>query len=258
MKTVSYLLAVLYVLILPCKSYSQFYKIYGYLTPEAGEKEIVYWLSQIPSSDCSYSFFGKNVGRSGLFAHSAEIEYGLSNRFGIAMYFDFEKPKGEELRFIRTKAVVARYRFYEPYSRPIDLALYVEYKLPKKEYENKEELELKVIMEKNVGFHTLILNPTFEKAMSGVGVMEGVEFTFNCGYYYKESLTVQPGIEFYGKFGELRELEYFDKQKNYIFPTIDFFFGKKLNVNLHLGLGFGITESSDNVILKSILSYGFF
>ncbi len=256
------LAGVVFSLVIPGKSYSQFYKIYGYGTPEAGEKELVYWLSYIPSSDHTYYYFGEDVERKGLLAHSFEIEYALSNKFSVALYADFEQPKGGDFRYVRTKAVMARYRFYEKNSRPVDLALYAEYKLPKKGYKpplkDSEELELKVIMEKDFGLHRFVANPTFEKKMSGYEMTEGIEFVFNCGYYYLKSLTVQPGIEFYSKMGTLREINPFDEQKNHIFPTVDFILGTKGNIIWHLGLGIGLTDPADNLIFKSIISYGFF
>ena len=52
---------------------AQFYQVYGYQTPEANEKEVVYWTSYVPSSDHSYAFFGDTVNRQGLFAHSFEL-----------------------------------------------------------------------------------------------------------------------------------------------------------------------------------------
>ena len=85
------LAGVVFSLVIPGKSYSQFYKIYGYGTPEAGEKELVYWLSYIPSSDHTYYYFGEDVEREGLLAHSFEIEYALSNKFSVALYADFEQ-----------------------------------------------------------------------------------------------------------------------------------------------------------------------
>ena len=122
----------------PC--YSQFYKIYGYQTPDAGETELVYWTTYIQSSDEHYDFFGKSVSRDGLMAHSFEVEYGLSNRFTVAAYVDFEHPEDGVFKRTRTKAVLARYRFYEKGSRPIDLAVYFEYIFPRKEYKNAEEI----------------------------------------------------------------------------------------------------------------------
>lgn len=251
-------LLLIYISAYPEKSFCQFYKIYGYATPDAGEKEFVYWLSYIPSSENRYMFFGDQIEREGLFAHSLEIEYGLSNRLSVALYLDFEHPRYSDVRWIGTKVVMARYRFYEKASRPVDLALYAEYKLPKKKYKNSEELELKLIVEKDFGFHTFVANPTFEKKVSGPDIDEGAEFVFNIGYYYKKSLIIQPGIEFYGKMGELREMASFSEQENYVFPTIDLFLGTHKNINWHLGIGFGLSDPSDNIIFKSIISYGFF
>lgn len=246
-----------FIMILPTKSFCQFYKVYGYDTPEAGEKEFSYWLSYIPSSDHTHEFFGEEVEWEGLYAHSLEIEYGLSNRFAVALYLDFEHPRYSGIKWVNTKAVMARYRFYEKKSKPVDIAIYTEYKLPKKQYIDYEELELKLILEKDLGFHTIVTNPTFEKKMSGRDIDKGVEFSFSGGYYYKRSPVVQPGIEFYSKMGEVRDTMLFKDQESYVFPTVDIIFGKGA-YKWNIGVGIGLTDPSDNIILKSIISYGFF
>jgi hypothetical protein len=243
------------IIIFPAKSYSQFYKIYGYATPDAGETELVYWTTVIPSSDLEYNFFGEDMSREGLMAHSFEIEYGLSNRFTVAAYIDFEHPKDGDFKQIRTKAVLAQYRFYEKGSRPLDLAVYFEYILPREEYGNSEELEIKLILEKDIKNITLVTNPTFEKKVSGDDITEGLEFNFSGGIYYRESLKYQPGIEFYTRMGEIRETRSFDNQKAYIFPTLDIFF--KQQFNWHFGAGLGLSDNSDNFLIKSIFSYEF-
>lgn len=223
----------------------QFFKIYGYLTTEANAKELVYWYSVVPSSDLNYDYFGKDVNREWLMAHSIEIEYGISNKYTVALYADFEHPGGEQFRYIRAKAVAMYYRFFEKNERPVDMAVYAEYILPRKDYKTSEEIELKLILEKDIGFHQVILNPTFEKKISGLDVTEGVEFVINGGYYYRKSLIFQPGLEFYMKMGELIDLNPFQEQNNYIFPW-------------HAGVGFGLTSPADNMVVKSILSWEFF
>lgn len=245
-------------LVFSITSFGQLFKVYPYQTAEAGEKELVYWTTIIPSSDHSYSFFGEEVTRQNLLAHSIELEYGLSNKWTAGLYLDFEQPAGQPIRWIKTKALAAHYRFFEKGERPVDIALYAEYIMPKKEYKDAEEIEFKLILEKDFGFHTLVFNPTWEKKVSGDDVGEGVEFALNGGYYYKGWLTVQPGIEFYSKMGEMAELKSFDQQKAYIFPAVDIVLGKKGMINWHLGMGFGLTNPADNLVIKSILSIGFF
>ena len=245
------------VLLIPLFLSAQFFKVYPYMTPEAGEKELVYWFSAI-GSDHQYSFFGEMVDRKGLTAHSLELEYGLSNKWTAGIYLDFEQPKGSELKHIRTKALMFHGRFWEKGERPVDLGLYVEYLLPRKDYKNAEQIEIKWILEKDFGFHSVVFNPTFEKNISGSNVAKGLEFALNGAWYFRESLKIHPGIEFYSKFGELRGLGPLNESRTYIFPAIDVFFGTHGRIKWHTGAGFGLTSPADNFVFKTILSIGFF
>ena len=238
-------------------SSAQLFKVYQYQTAEAGEKELVYWFGAV-TSDHSYGFFGEEVSRDGLTAHSIELEYGLSNKWTAGLYLDYEQPKDEQLKHIKTKMLMFHGRFWEKGERAIDLGLYVEYILPKKDYKESEEIEIKWILEKDFGFHRIVLNPTLEKKISGPDVEEGTELTINVGWYYNKSLTFQPGMEFYSKWGEMQDMADIEDSKSYIFPAVDFVFGKKGRIILHTGLGIGLTDPSDNFVFKSILSFGFF
>ncbi len=83
---------------------------------------------------------------------------------------------------------------------------------------------------------------------------EGVEFILNGSYTFTKSLVFQPKIEYYSKMGELYDMYSFKEQKNYIFPSFDLFFGKYAQFRWHAGVGFGLTDPTDNIIVKSILS----
>jgi hypothetical protein len=242
--------------------HAQFYKVYDYQPTEAGEIEAAMWNSFIISSDVDYNYFGQTLSRQSLFAHSLELEYGLSNKWGIAAYFDFEDPKGGGFRHVRTKALMAHYAFFEKGSRPVDIAIYLEYIFHSRSYKDYEELEVRLILEKDVGAFRIDFNPIFEKKTSGPDVTEGVEFNYALGVYYlnngegvyfTKNLMIQPGIEIYGKMGELAHVKKWDDQQFHIFPTVDLFIGKRLH--WHAGIGFGLTEASDKITFKSILSY---
>lgn len=248
-------------LLISLSVHAQFYKVYGYQPAEAGELELVIWNSYIPSSDLYYSYFGSKTKREGLFAHSVELEYGLSNKFGVALYFDFENPKGEDFKFIRTKALMAHWALFNKGSRPIDIALYIEYIIHNKNYKDYEELEVRLILEKDIGPFRIDLNPIFEKKVSGSGVDEGLEFNYAAGLYYmhdgegipvSKNFIIRPGIEFYGKLGEISDFKPKQMQQHYIFPTLDFTIGKILK--WHAGFGFALNDASDKLTFKSILS----
>ena len=244
-------------LLFPLFLNAQFFKIYPYMTPEASEKELVYWFSAT-GSDHQYSFFGENTDRQGLLAHSLELEYGLSNKWTAGLYLDFEHPDGHSLKHVATKALMFHGRFWEKGERPVDLGLYVEYILPRKSYKNGEQIEIKWILEKDFGFNSIVLNPTFEKVISGPDADEGVELAINGGWYYRKSLKFQPGVEFYSKWGELQDLSPVNNSKTYIFPAIDIIFGTHGRITWHTGAGFGLTDPADNFVFKSIISIGFF
>lgn len=234
---------------------AQLYKVYGWSTPEQGEIELVYWTSFIASSDLSYQFFDKEVNRDNLWAHSFEVEYGITDRFTVAAYFDFEDPADASFRYIRTRAVFFRYRFLEKGQRFIDPAIYVEYYIPSREYADYEELEVRLILEKDVGDLRVVFNPMFEKKTSGSESQEGFEFNYAVGIYYRKYNMLQPGIEFYGKTGELSHFKSWDEQRHHIFPTLDLRFGR--GMHWHGGVGFGLTNGSDKLTFKSIFSVEF-
>lgn len=239
--------------------HAQFYKVYGYQPVEAGELELVLWNSYIASSNLYYNYFDNERSRQDLLAHSIELEYGLSNKFGVALYFDFEHPKGDSFKFVRTKALMAHWAFFEKGSRPLDIALYLEYIIHNKKYKDYEELEVRLILEKDIGAFRLDFNPIFEKKTSGSKVDEGLEFNYAMGLYYmvegiqvNKNFAIRPGLEFYGKMGEISDFKPKSEQQHYIFPTLDFFIGKRLK--WHLGVGFGLTDAADKITIKSILS----
>jgi len=101
----------------------------------------------------------------------------------------------------------------------------------------------------------MVINPMFEKKTSGSEAHEGLEFNYAVGLYYKKYRAFQPGLEYYGKYGEISHFKEFKAQRHYIFPTLDLRFGP--GFHWHLGVGFGFSDASDNITVKSIFSYKF-
>jgi len=249
-----FIFLLLFILILISHTYAQFYKVYEYKTRAKNETEIAYWTSYVAKSDLTYSFFGKEVERKGLWAHSAEIEYGITDRLTVAIYFDFEDSSVDSLKYIQAKTVFFRYRFAEKGSLFFDPALYVEYNIPKKEYKDYNELEVRLILEKDIGSLSIRLNPIFEKKTSGAN--QSVEFNYAVGIYCRRCGPVlQPGIEFHGEMGEIGNFIPRKQQRHVIFSTVDSRFGS--GFHWHFAAGAGLTEASDKLILKSIFSYKF-
>jgi hypothetical protein len=227
------------------------FKVYPYMTPKKGETEAAYWFTNIVKSDKPYDYFGKTLDREGLQRHSLEIEHGVTDHWTIAGYADFENPVGGDFKYVRARALVTRYRFFEKGERFVDPALYVEYYLPYHKYSDNEKIEARVILEKDVGPVAVILNPIFEKNISGE-VEEGVELEYAAGIYLSDLLPwLTPGVEFYGEVGELGDMEPADEQEHFVFPAVKVRLPEEMAVDL--GYGFGLTRGSDDQVLKVIL-----
>ncbi|MBI3802141.1 MAG: hypothetical protein HY282_00060 [Nitrospirae bacterium] len=231
-------------------------KVYGYQGPDAGEVELVYWTDYIAASDLKMPFFGKNVDREGLWNHTMEVEYGITDRWAIAGYLDFEQPSGEGLKYVQWRAVVARYRFFERGERFFNPAIYLEYYFPSAGLtgEPNEKLEARIILEKQIGPTVLRLNPKLEKTLSGPDVEEGLEFEYAASFYARWTATLEPGIEFYGNMGEVTNLKSRDQQQHYIVPAISWRVLPQVDWNF--GVAFGLTKASDDLIVKSIIEIG--
>lgn len=235
--------------------HARHFKVYGYNTLKAGEFELVYWTDYVADSDNKMNFFGKTgVERDGLLGHTFEVEYGVTDRLTIAAYLDFEQPSGENLEYIQTRVVAAHYRFGEKGARYFNPAIYVEYYLPDPDYQGsaKEKIEVRFILERDYKNVTLRLNPKLEKVLSGPDVNEGLEFEYGASLYRRRG-RIRPGLEVYGSMGELTNFKSSDKQKHYLVPAVKFKLGKRMSWNL--GIAFGLTDASDNTVIKSIIEW---
>jgi hypothetical protein len=238
---------------------AEFYKVYGYTTPERGKVELAYWTTHILSSSERHSFFGRSKEREGLLAHSFEAELGVTDHFTLAAYLDAEDPRGAGLHYTQAKAVFCRYRFFEKGTLPLDSAIYLEYIIPDHDYRESEELEARIIGEKDFRNLRIRINPIFEKKVSGE-TREGIEFNYGVGIYWRNLLSPEakislvPGVELHGKMGEIRHLKSSRDQEHYLFPTLDLYFTKIKKFHWHLGMGPGLTEASDHFLVKSIFS----
>jgi len=245
-----------------------FFKVYPYKTADAGAIEVSYFSTFIPSSDEGLRFRnGEEYSREDLWAHSLEVEYGLSHKLTVGYYADFLNPDEGDFEYIQSK-LLARYRLFEKRELPVDLALYGEYIIPDRDYSDSEKFEFRIVIEKDWGPWRLDLNPILEKVTSGDDVEEGLEFAYAAGFYYEnmgdgiwcmDSLHVVPGIELYGSVGELAAAGGWDERRHYLFPVVDVFVPRYSDWKVHwnFGPGFGISDAADDVVIKSILTAEF-
>jgi hypothetical protein len=116
-------------------------------------------------------------------------------------------------------------------------------------------LELRPIVETHYGKFTLIGNLTLEKPFNGPGTHRGVEFSPSGVLQYELSRWIQPAVEYYGDVGPLQVIPGVQRQQHFIVPALDLYLVPQLELNL--GVGIGLTRTSNGLFLKSIVGWAF-
>jgi hypothetical protein len=190
--------------------------------------------------------------RHRLLRTSLEYNYGLTDKIDIAAYLDLQRPNGEDLEYAGSR-FRGRGALWEKGRFPVDLGWYLEAEVPH-DAESDLELEFRPIASRDVGRFTLDLNPTFELPTVSEE-RRTLEFNYAARVYYRFSRDLQPGVEFFGGIGEIRDVDASRAQEHYVFPIL---YGRLWRaLKFAVGPGFGLTRGSDPVILKFAVEYEF-
>jgi hypothetical protein len=251
---VSALVAILW--ILPSRAYAQVdpweFEVYPYATEGRGMLELETDNSVVANGH-NQPGTGTSVGEfksQGMWYNQYELTYGLTDRIEAAAYLNMALPSGAGYRYAGSKYRL-RGQLFNQGEMPVDLGWYLElewHKTP--QFDDSElELEMRPIIQKDIGRFSLVLNPKFEKAIFvGPSKNKGFEFGYANGMYYRWMRYLSPGLEFYGGVGLIDDNDPLDEQQHYVFPVL---WGTLPNgIEYSVGPGFGLTRGSDHVIVK--------
>lgn len=116
-------------------------------------------------------------------------------------------------------------------------------------------LELRPIIDKQMGRWYYALNPTLGKSFHGPGQQDGLSFSPNVKVSYDFSKKVTGGLEYYAAYGAPGNFDVLHDQQQQIFPSIDLNVSPKWEINF--GVGFGPTAATDRWIVKAIIGRRF-
>jgi hypothetical protein len=116
-------------------------------------------------------------------------------------------------------------------------------------------LEIRPIMDKQLGPWYLSFNPTLERSIVGLNTNQGFEFSPNFKFSYNITKAIAGGLEYYGAVGPVTGFDPFREQEQQFFPAIDLDVSPKWEFNF--GVGVGVTRSTDHLIVKGIVGYRF-
>lgn len=158
---------------------------YEYKTMEAGEAEVEYYLTF--STPDSGTFKDQTTAE-----HQVELEVGMTDRFDFAIYQVFKQAPDQSLNYEGYK-LRGRYRFGQKNQYVLDPLVYLEYKgVPDF---SEHEVELKLVLAKDVGNWNFALNPTLEFEREGEGWETKPEYSagvsYGSGYLYRLGIEVK-------------------------------------------------------------------
>jgi hypothetical protein len=231
-----------------------FPRVYQWETPQEAWLELSLWETYLPSSNVPYERFGLDVARRHLWAQSVEVEYGVTDRLSLAAYADFDDPMGRALSFTQAR-VEARYRLFDRYQRVLNPALYLEWVWPRASYGAPEELEARLILERDFGDVRVVANPTLARAWSGDEAQRATALGLVAGVYERRFWVVQPGAELFWSMGPIGDWPAFRRQYFLLGPSADVNLTAALG--FHVAVDFGVTDGTDKLMVRGFLTYQF-
>jgi hypothetical protein len=116
-------------------------------------------------------------------------------------------------------------------------------------------LELRPIVDKKIGKLYAAFNPTLDRSFHGPSTSQGFEFSPNVKFAYDVTKKVAFGLEYYGSYGPVTGWDPVRDQQQQFIPAVDIDFGE--NWEFNFGVGVGVTQATDHLLIKAILGYRF-
>ena len=115
--------------------------------------------------------------------------------------------------------------------------------------------EIRPIIDKKIEKRYLAFNPSFDKSFRGPEEHRGYEFSPNVKFSYDLTPKIAAGVKYYAAYGPVTGFDVLRNQEQQILPAVDVDFGK--NWEFNFGVGVGVTQATDHLLVKAILGYRF-
>ncbi len=191
----------------------------------------------------------------GAFHETIEITHGWTSWLETGFYIFTSVQPDPRYEWVGDH-IRPRVRAPESWHLPVGLSLSAEVGYQRREFSTDTwTLELRPIIDKQWGPWYASFNPALDRAIKGESTNKGFEFSPAVKVGYDVTPTVSVGLEYYGSLGPVTHFDRAHDQQHQLFPVIDLNLGPKWEFNF--GVGFGLTPSTDRIIVKMILGYRF-
>jgi hypothetical protein len=189
------------------------------------------------------------------FHETLEITHGVNDWFEVGFYVFTSARSGNGWHWVGTH-IRPRVRAPEKWKLPVGLSLSGEIGYQRSKYSaDTWSLELRPIIDKQMGKWYVAFNPTLERSLKGPGIKSGFEFSPNVKVSYDLTKKVTAGIEYYGAVGPIKSFDPVREQEHQFIPSIDLNLSPKWEFNF--GVGVGVTHNTDHLLVKMIVGRRF-
>ncbi len=191
----------------------------------------------------------------GALHETLEITHGFTPWFEMALYTFSSIQPGMDWQWVGNH-LRPRVRIPEDWGWPVGLAFSVEFGYQQRRFSTDTwTVEFRPIIDKKWGPWYLALNPAFGLSLKGEGAGQGLDFNPALKISYDLTSKIAAAIEYYGALGPVRGFDPLSQQQQQLFAVTDLNLGPDWELNF--GLGFGLTEATDRLIVKMILGRRF-
>ncbi len=186
---------------------------------------------------------------------TVEITHGFNEWFETGFYqFTSIQPDGSWM-WVGTH-IRPRFSIPERFHLPVGLSISNEIGYQRPNFSGDTwTWEIRPIIDKKVGGWYMAFNPTIDKSFHGPSKNAGYEFSPNVKVSYDITKKVAFGVEYYGEYGPVTGFDPLRDQQQQILPAVDVDFGA--NWEFNFGVGLGVTQATDHLLIKAILGYRF-
>jgi hypothetical protein len=184
-----------------------------------------------------------------------EITHGWTDWFETGFYIFTSAQNGHGWKYVGSHI---RPRIAAParWHLPVGLSLSTEFGWQRPLFSvDKWTIEIRPIIDKKLGPWYFSFNPTVDKSFVGANSNKGFAFSPNVKFSYDFTRKIAGGIEYYGSLGAIGDFDPIAQQDQQIFPAIDL--NVSPNWEINFGTGWGLTQNTDRLILKTIIGYRF-
>jgi len=180
-----------------------------------------------------------------------EVTHGMNSWFEVGFYAFTSARSGQGFQWVGDH-IRPRVRVPEDWHWPFGASLSMEVGYQRPEFSaDTWSIELRPIIDKQIGRWYASFNPTLDKSLRGLGAAKGFEFSPNAAVTADVTRAVNLGVEYYGALGPLGHIDPRGEQEHQLFGAVN------LNVSpvweINFGLGAGLTRPTEHRIVKLIL-----